>query len=169
MRIQALAECTHALFDKTGTLTEATLSLGDVRTFDGVSHDAGVAPGRDARAPEPPPGGARHCGRASRPSTAAAVRDVATHAGAGVSATIDGRTLRLGRSDFALAASRWRASSRTPCCLPTTADRSPPFASRERLRPRGLRRDRRVAGAGHDSAHRQRRRRVRKSPPSPRD
>ncbi len=37
--IQALAECTHALFDKTGTLTEATLSLADVRTFDGVSRD----------------------------------------------------------------------------------------------------------------------------------
>ena len=35
--IQALAECTHAMFDKTGTLTEATLSLADVQTFDGVS------------------------------------------------------------------------------------------------------------------------------------
>ena len=37
--IQALAECTHALFDKTGTLTEATLSLTDVETFNGVSRD----------------------------------------------------------------------------------------------------------------------------------
>src|SRR6202008_4300007 len=35
--IQALAECTHVLFDKTGTLTEATLSLADMQTFDGVS------------------------------------------------------------------------------------------------------------------------------------
>ena len=33
----------------------------------------------------------------------AAVCDVATHAGLGVSATIDGRALRLGRSDFAMA------------------------------------------------------------------
>jgi Cu2+-exporting ATPase len=100
--IQALAQCTHALFDKTGTLTEATLSLGEQRTFDGVSHDAALrlaaTLARQSRHPV-----ARAIAAAYPAIDAADVRDVATHAGAGVSATIDGRTLRLGRSDFALA------------------------------------------------------------------
>jgi Cu2+-exporting ATPase len=107
--IQALADCTHVLFDKTGTLTEASLSRTDLRTFDGVSHDGALrlatALARQSRHPV-----ARAIAAAYPDIDAAAVHDVATHAGAGVSATIDGRTLRLGRSDFALAGKR-RASS----------------------------------------------------------
>ena len=100
--IQALAECTHALFDKTGTLTEATLSLPTCRrsTACRVTRRC-VWPRRSRvravirlRAPSPPRIPA---------SSADAVHDVTTHAGLGVSATIDGRALRLGRSDFAVA------------------------------------------------------------------
>lgn len=100
--IQALAECTHALFDKTGTLTEATLSLADVRTFDGGSHDTALrlaaTLARQSRHPV-----ARAIAAAHPGLDTGAVADVATHTGLGVSATIAGRALRLGRSDFALA------------------------------------------------------------------
>jgi Cu2+-exporting ATPase len=98
--IQALAECTHALFDKTGTLTEAKLSLGDVRTFaagaDALPLAATLA--RQSRHPIARAIAAAHAGIDD-----ARLCDVATHAGLGVSATFDGRALRLGRSDFAIA------------------------------------------------------------------
>ena len=158
--IQALAECTHALFDKTGTLTEATLSLGDVRTFDGVSHDAALrlaaTLARQSRHPV-----ARAIAAAYPGIDAAAVRDVATHAGARRErddrrAHVAPRPQRFRRWP----ASRWRASSRTPCCSPTTAGRSPPFASRERLRPEACAAIEALQAQGHDSTHRQRRRRV---------
>jgi len=100
--VQALAECTHALFDKTGTLTETTLSLADVRTFNGGSHEAALrlaaTLARQSRHPVARAIAAAHPGPDS-----AAVSDLTTHAGMGVSATIGGRALRLGRSDFALA------------------------------------------------------------------
>ena len=98
--IQALAECTHALFDKTGTLTEVTLSA-DVQTFGGMSRDdalcmaATVA--RESRHPV-----ARAIAAAHPGMQGASVSGITTQAGLGVSATIDGRALRLGRADFAL-------------------------------------------------------------------
>ena len=100
--LQALAECTHALFDKTGTLTEASLSLADVRTFNGVSREEalGLAAtlARQSRHPA-----ARAISAAHPGMNGVEVSDVATHAGLGVSAKIAGRALRLGRSDFAAA------------------------------------------------------------------
>ena len=99
--IQALAECTHALFDKTGTLTEATLSLRDVQTFGGMSRDDALRMAatlaRESRHPV-----ARAIAAAHPGMQGAACPSVTTHAGLGVSATIDGRALRLGRGDFAL-------------------------------------------------------------------
>ena len=98
--IQALAECTHVLFDKTGTLTEPTLSLRDVQTF-GSNTDAlrlAATLARQSRHPV-----ARAIAAADAGIPGAAMCDVATHAGLGVSATIDGRALRLGRGDFAVA------------------------------------------------------------------
>ncbi|HEX6723086.1 MAG TPA: heavy metal translocating P-type ATPase [Burkholderiaceae bacterium] len=98
--IQALAECTHALFDKTGTLTEATLTLGDVHTFKGSRADAlrmAATLARQSRHPV-----ARAIAAADEGIRDAAVCNVATHAGLGVSATINGRALRLGRADFAM-------------------------------------------------------------------
>ncbi len=100
--IQALAECTHVLLDKTGTLTEATLSLADVQTFDDVSrHEAlrmAATLARQSRHPV-----ARAIAAVDPGIESTAVGDVANHAGLGVSATIAGRTYRLGRSDFAVA------------------------------------------------------------------
>ena len=132
--IQALAECTHVLFDKTGTLTEASLSRTDLRTFDGVSHDGALrlamALARQSRHPV-----ARAIAAAYPDTDAAAVSDVATHAGAGVSATIEGRTLRLGRSDFALAGKQLAREFEDAVLL--ADDRGPIAAFRitERLRP----------------------------------
>jgi len=98
--IQALAESTHALFDKTGTLTETTVSLADVRTFanapDAVRLAATLA--RQSRHPV-----ARAIAAADAGFDEAAVTGARTHAGLGVSATVAGRALRLGRGDFALA------------------------------------------------------------------
>jgi Cu2+-exporting ATPase len=132
--IQALAECTHVLFDKTGTLSEATLSLSDVRTFDGVSHDGALrlaaTLARQSRHPVARAIASMHAG-----FDAAAVCDVATHAGSGVSATIDGRALRLGRSDFALAGKPLARDFEDFVLL--ADDRGPIAAFRlgERLRP----------------------------------
>jgi Cu2+-exporting ATPase len=99
--IQALAECTHAVFDKTGTLTETSLSLADVRTFNGMSRDEALSIAatlaRQSRHPV-----ARAIASAHAGLEAAPVSEVFSHAGLGVSAKIGGRSLRLGRSDFAM-------------------------------------------------------------------
>jgi Cu2+-exporting ATPase len=132
--IQALAECTHALFDKTGTLTETTLSLADVRTFDGISHDGALrlaaTLARQSRHPA-----ARAIAAAYAVLDTADIREVTTHAGMGVSATIDGRALRLGRSDFALAGKPLAREFEDAVLL--ADDRGPIAAFRmaERLRP----------------------------------
>jgi len=99
--IQALAECTHALFDKTGTLTETSLSLADIQTFNGVGREEalGLAAtlARESRHPV-----ARAISTAHPGMSGVAVSEVATHAGLGVSARVEGRALRLGRGDFAI-------------------------------------------------------------------
>jgi Cu2+-exporting ATPase len=101
--IQALAECTHALFDKTGTLTEASLSLTDVETFNGVSRSEALrmaaALARQSRHPAARAIAAAHPDQSGNELTGAI-----SHPGLGVSASIAGRDLRLGRSDFAVAA-----------------------------------------------------------------
>ncbi len=131
--IQALAECTHALFDKTGTLTDATMSLADVRTF-GVSRDVAlrlaVTLARQSRHPV-----ARAIAAAHPGIDEATACDAMTHAGFGVSATIDGRALRLGRSDFALAGHPLAQEFEDAVLL--ADDRGPIAAFRvgERLRP----------------------------------
>jgi Cu2+-exporting ATPase len=101
--IQALAECTHALFDKTGTLTEASLSLTDVETFNGVSRGEALrmaaSLARQSRHPA-----ARVIAAAHPDQDGNALDSVVSHPGLGVSAFIAGRELRLGRSDFAVPA-----------------------------------------------------------------
>ena len=139
--IQALAECTHALFDKTGTLTEATLSLADVQTFDGMSRDEALRMAatlaRQSRHPVARAIAAAHPGHAGRqrvrrdhrtPGSASARRSP------GVRCAWDAA---ISQSP----ASRSRASTTTPCCSPMTqADRRLP---RERATAaRCLRRDR---------------------------
>ncbi len=120
---------------------------GDVQTFGGVSRDDALAHGRDARAPEPSSGCARHRRRASGHRRAPPCRDVATHAGLGVSATIDGRALRLGRGDFALAG-KPLAREYDDAVLLADDRRADRRLSRERATAaRCLRRDRCTAGA----------------------
>jgi Cu2+-exporting ATPase len=103
--IQALAECTHALFDKTGTLTEATLSLTDVETFNGVSRGQALRMGASLADQSRHPA-ARVIAAAAHPDQSGnALTNVISHPGLGVSASIAGRELRLGRSDFAAAGS----------------------------------------------------------------
>jgi ATPase, P-type (transporting), HAD superfamily, subfamily IC/heavy metal translocating P-type ATPase len=101
--IQGLAECTHALFDKTGTLTEASLSLTDVETFNGVSRGEALrraaSLARQSRHPA-----ARVIAAAHPDQSGSAPTGAISHPGLGVSASIAGRELRLGRSDFAVAA-----------------------------------------------------------------
>lgn len=98
--IQALAECTDVVFDKTGTLTQSTLALADVETFGHASTDdapqLAAALARHSRHPI-----ARVIAAALPERCGANVLDVATHAGLGISGSLDGRELRLGRSDFA--------------------------------------------------------------------
>jgi Cu2+-exporting ATPase len=100
--LQALAESTHALFDKTGTLTEPTLSLADVQVLGEVSREEALrfaaTLARQSRHPV-----ARAIASADAGLEELTVSGVATHAGLGVSATVSGRALRLGRGDFAAA------------------------------------------------------------------
>ena len=100
--IQALAQCTHALFDKTGTLTEATLSLTDVETFNGISRREALrmaaSLAHESRHPA-----ARVIAAAHPDQSGNTLTNVISHPGLGVSASIAGHELRLGRSDFAVA------------------------------------------------------------------
>jgi Cu2+-exporting ATPase len=143
--LQALAGCTHVLFDKTGTLTEVTLSAGDLQVFDGHSRDEALCLAatlaRQSRHPIARTIArtierslARTFGGAHPGMSAAVIADVTSHAGLGVSATIAGRALRLGRADFA-----WPHT--TPCASGDSvvlADDAGPIAAfclGERLRP----------------------------------
>ena len=131
--VQSLAGCTHALFDKTGTLSEPCLSFADVQTFDGHSRDEalGIAAtlARQSRHPLARVIAAAHAG------IPGVVTDVVSHAGLGVSARIGGRSLRLGRSDFAVFGKAREGDCADAVVL---ADDSGPIAAiriGERLRP----------------------------------
>lgn len=100
--IQALAGATHVVFDKTGTLTEPQLALADVETFNGMSRDTALrlaaSLARHSRHPA-----ARAIAAACADSNSDTVVDTNAKAGLGISATVAGRALRLGRADFAIA------------------------------------------------------------------
>ncbi|HEY6126511.1 MAG TPA: heavy metal translocating P-type ATPase, partial [Steroidobacteraceae bacterium] len=131
--IQALTECTHAIFDKTGTLTETSLSLSDVQTFDLVSRaDAlrmAATLARQSRHPV-----ARAIAAADAGVDDAEVRDVKSHAGLGVSATVDGRAMRLGRGDFAVGGSTLAREYDDAVLLADDAGPIAAFRVSERLR-----------------------------------
>jgi Cu2+-exporting ATPase len=132
--IQSLAECTHALFDKTGTLTEATLSLADVHPFHGVTREEALRLAamlaRQSRHPV-----ARAIAAADPGIADTAMGEVTAHAGLGVSATIAGRALRLGRSDFAAAGKLLPAEYEDAVLLADDAGPIAAFRVGERLRP----------------------------------
>ena len=134
--IQALAEATHVVFDKTGTLTVAELSLGDVVTAKGISRDSAL---RLAAAL------ACHSGHPCAQAIVAAcadktaipfdlANDVNGQPGAGLSATIEGREVRLGRADYALSG-RGGDAFENAVVLADAAGMIAAFQLKERLRP----------------------------------
>jgi Cu2+-exporting ATPase len=131
--IQALAECTHAMFDKTGTLTEPTLS-SDIHLFGGVTRDdalrMAVTLAAESRHPVANAIAAAYPGL---PRTR--VSDVMTRAGLGISATIEGRALRLGRADFATAGKPLAREFDDAVLLADDAGPIAAFRVIERLRP----------------------------------
>ncbi len=101
--IEELAEATHVVFDKTGTLTEAELTLGEIHVFDGHSRASVLRQAAMmARESRHPAARAIAAGCADYALDAPPQLDIAAQAGLGISATIDGRCMRLGRADFAL-------------------------------------------------------------------
>jgi Cu2+-exporting ATPase len=132
--IQALAECTDVVFDKTGTLTQSTLTLADMETFNHPSMDdapqLAAALARHSRHPI-----ARMIAAALPEQCRADVRDVTTHAGLGVSGTLDGRELRLGRGDFASPGRRLDPGHEDAVLLADNAGVIAAFRLHEQLRP----------------------------------
>jgi Cu2+-exporting ATPase len=99
--IQALAAATHIVFDKTGTLTEPQ-AVANVATFNGVSrqeaHRLAAALSRESRHPV-----ARAIAAGYLNDDIAIATDVNSRTGYGISGTVEGHVLRLGRVDFACA------------------------------------------------------------------
>jgi P-type Cu2+ transporter len=99
--IEALAECTDVVFDKTGTLTQSVLSLADVQAFNQASRDEALriaaSLARHSRHPV-----ARVIAAARSDHGDLEICNITAHAGLGISGSLGGRELRLGRGDFAL-------------------------------------------------------------------
>jgi Cu2+-exporting ATPase len=129
--IEALADATHVVFDKTGTLTEPQLALAAVQTF-GMPREMALrlaaSLARESRHPS-----ARAIAAASSDETETAT-DVIAQAGSGISATVAGRKLRLGRPDFALSGNT-RAIDDDCVVLADDAGPIAAFRLDERLRP----------------------------------
>jgi len=132
--IQALAQCTDVAFDKTGTLTQSALSLADVETFNGVSRDEALhvaaSMARHSRHPV-----ARVIAAVQPDLGAAEVGNVTAHAGLGISGSLPGRKLRLGRGDFALPGTRLPAGLDDAVLLADETGLIAAFRLHERLRP----------------------------------
>ncbi|HNR23098.1 MAG TPA: heavy metal translocating P-type ATPase [Steroidobacteraceae bacterium] len=132
--IENLARATHIVFDKTGTLTEPTLRLESIEAHAGIDRDAAL------RLAAALARGSRHpVARAIAAGVAAdidlpEVRAQRTEAGGGLEGIVDGRRLRLGRADFALAR---EAAPELADAVVLAVDEGPIAAFRlaERLRP----------------------------------
>ncbi|MBO9663015.1 heavy metal translocating P-type ATPase [Dokdonella sp.] len=100
--IEALATATQVVFDKTGTLTQAPLRLERVELLRGDSREEALAlAGALAHGSRHPV--ARALADAATPASPRVVDALRAHAGDGLEGIVDGRHLRLGRGDFALA------------------------------------------------------------------
>ncbi|MGN6236998.1 heavy metal translocating P-type ATPase [Dyella sp.] len=105
--LETLARVDYALFDKTGTLTEPQFTREAIQPQRGLDADHALRLAA-ALAQESSHPLARALTRLAFAHPAAApltARDVRVHPGAGVSGVVDHVPLRLGRADFALAAS----------------------------------------------------------------
>jgi Cu2+-exporting ATPase len=132
--IEQLAGATHAVFDKTGTLTEPDLALERIEPHGTLDRDGALALAAALAR------GSRH--PASRAIAAALpdaalpdVTDLRAEAGGGLEGVIDGRRVRLGRADFALARDDVPASLDEAVVLADEAGVLAAFHLSERLRP----------------------------------
>ncbi|MEP6897241.1 MAG: heavy metal translocating P-type ATPase [Rhodanobacter sp.] len=108
--LATLANVDSALFDKTGTLGTTRLELGAIEPLRGDSREQVLA-WAAALARESSHPIARALADAARPgSMLLRAKDVRVTAGQGIQGDIDGRELRLGRANFALAFGHRRAS-----------------------------------------------------------
>jgi Cu2+-exporting ATPase len=142
--IEQLAGATHAVFDKTGTLTEPDLALERIAVPCGRRGESGIGNRESEEQALALAGalarGSRH--PASRAIAAAlpdaalpAVTDLRAEAGGGLEGVIDGRRVRLGRADFALARDDVPAGLDEAVVLADEAGVLTAFHLSERLRP----------------------------------
>ncbi|MBM0108171.1 cadmium-translocating P-type ATPase [Steroidobacter sp. S1-65] len=133
--VEALAGASHVVFDKTGTLTEPQLALANIETFDGVPRETALRLAASlARLSVHP--AARAIAAAYDDTRFETVADMRSQAGLGISGTVGGRELRLGRADFAAPGVAGRDSSCDEAVV--LADDAGPIAMfrlSERLRP----------------------------------
>ncbi len=104
--IEGLASATHVLFDKTGTLTEPSLTLERIDTFASADrHEALALAAALARGSRHPASQAITNAANSLPTDLAppVAQALTTESGAGLEGIVEGRRLRLGRADFAMA------------------------------------------------------------------
>ncbi len=132
--IEQLATATHVMFDKTGTLTQPELTLerigpqGQPGRREALALAAALA--RGSRHPV-----ARAIAAALPDTPAAAVENLRATSGAGLEGSIDGRHLRLGRADFAVASSALPADLDDAVVLADAGGVLATFHLSERLRP----------------------------------
>ncbi|MBV6422595.1 MAG: putative copper-importing P-type ATPase A [Steroidobacteraceae bacterium] len=100
--IEGLARATHVIFDKTGTLTEPSLAVEHIETWRGIDREAALrlaaALARGSRHPAAQTIAARIGAGTALPAAA----QLHAEPGGGLEGCVEGRTLRLGRADYAL-------------------------------------------------------------------
>ncbi|MGD9599999.1 MAG: heavy metal translocating P-type ATPase [Steroidobacteraceae bacterium] len=100
--IEGLAQATHVIFDKTGTLTEPSLAVEHIETWLGADRETALrlaaALARGSRHPAAQAIAARIGADTALPAAA----QLHAEPGGGLEGQVEGRTLRLGRADFAL-------------------------------------------------------------------
>ncbi|HEY8521065.1 MAG TPA: cation-translocating P-type ATPase [Gammaproteobacteria bacterium] len=133
--IEALAAATHVVFDKTGTLTEPELAVTRVETRRGLEPaDAlrlAAALARESRHPA-----ARAISAACADAGTEVAADVEARPGLGVRGIVGGRSLRLGRADFALDGRHAAPADEAAVVLADEAGPLAAFTLTERLRPK---------------------------------
>ena len=100
--IEGLARATHVIFDKTGTLTEPSLAVEHIEAWRGIDREAALrlaaALARGSRHPAAQAIAARIGAGTALPAAA----QLHAEPGGGLEGCVEGRTLRLGRADYAL-------------------------------------------------------------------
>ncbi|MEZ5533126.1 MAG: heavy metal translocating P-type ATPase [Steroidobacteraceae bacterium] len=100
--IEGLARATHVIFDKTGTLTEPSLAVEHIEAWRGIDREAALrlaaALARGSRHPAAQAIAARIGAGTELPAAA----QLHAEPGGGLEGCVEGRTLRLGRADYAL-------------------------------------------------------------------